>query len=133
MAHRSHVRAIAERSAPQLGLITTDQMSQLGVSPQARRTLEAHGSVERLGASVWRMPGHPPSWRQQLLAATLEAGPDAVVSHVPACALWRFAGIAPGRVEVTVPAPSARGACPVWCTAAATWRPSTSAAAASCR
>ena len=85
MAHdRSPMRAIAERSVKQLGLVTTEQLSGLGVH-------------------VWRLPGHPATWHQRLLAASLEAGPDAVVSHVAACALWRFEGIAPGAVEVTVP------------------------------
>jgi very-short-patch-repair endonuclease len=99
------MRAIAERSEPQLGLITTDQLTLLGVSRQGRRSLEAHGAIERLGTGVWRLPGHPPSWRQQLLAATLAAGPDAVVSHLAGCAWWRFEGVEPGAVAVTVPRP----------------------------
>ncbi|HET6949597.1 MAG TPA: DUF559 domain-containing protein [Acidimicrobiales bacterium] len=103
MTHRSHVRAIADRSAAQLGLVTTAQLTSLGVSEQVRRSLEAHRTLERVGARVWRLAGHPVSWRQQLLAATLEAGPGAVVSHLAACALWRLDGIAPGAVEVTVP------------------------------
>ena len=102
MAHVS-MRAIAERATTQLGLVTTDQLSGLGVTEQARRTLEVRGRLERLGTRVWHLPGHPASWHQRLLAATLEAGPDAVVSHLAACAWWRFEGISPGAIEITVP------------------------------
>jgi very-short-patch-repair endonuclease len=103
MAHLSDMRAIAERSASQLGLITSDQLDGLAVTRQSRRTLEERGAIERLGRRVWRLPGHPHPWHQRLLAAVLEAGPDAVVSHLAACAWWRFEGIAPGAVEITVP------------------------------
>lgn len=103
MAHVCNMRAIAERSTTQLGLITTDQLDSLGISRKQRRNLIARGALEPLGVRVARLPGYPASWRQRLLAATLEAGPDAVVSHVAACALWRFEGIGRGGVEVTVP------------------------------
>jgi very-short-patch-repair endonuclease len=103
MAHDTPMRAIAERSAKQLGLVTTEQLAVLGLTERGRRTLEARGSLERLGVRVWRLPGHPVSWHQRLLAATLEAGPDAVVSHIAACAWWRFEGIKAGAVEVTLP------------------------------
>lgn len=103
MAHRSHMRAIAERSTTQLGLITTDQLTRLGVSDQTRRRLAARDAIERVSPKVWRMPGHPRSWRQGLLAAILEAGPAAAVSHLAACAWWRFDGVPPGSVEVSVP------------------------------
>ncbi|HEY2999310.1 MAG TPA: DUF559 domain-containing protein [Acidimicrobiales bacterium] len=107
--HVLDLRPVTERSATQLGLVTGDQLAALGVSRQARRTLAARGALERLGATVWRLPGHPPSLHQALLAAVLEAGPDAAVSHMSACAWWRFAGIRPGAVEVSVPRPVQRG------------------------
>ena len=50
-----------------------------------------------------RVAGAPVSWEQRLLAGLLGLGPDAVVSHVAAAALWRFDGVRSGAVEFTVP------------------------------
>jgi very-short-patch-repair endonuclease len=97
------LRAIAERASQQLGLVTVDQLRDLHISSGTQRTLVRRGSLEPVGVRVRRLPGHPPTWHQRLLAATLEAGPGAVVSHGAALALWRFVGAAPGVVEVTLP------------------------------
>ncbi len=52
---------------------------------------------------VYRLNGVPASWRHTLLAACLAAGVSAVASHRAAAALWAFAAITPGFVEVCVP------------------------------
>src|SRR4029453_5676935 len=93
--HVLDLRPVTERSATQLGLVTGDQLPPLGVRRQARRPRAARGALERLGATVWRLPGHPPSLHQALLAAVLEAGPDAAVSHMSAGAGGRFARTRP--------------------------------------
>jgi very-short-patch-repair endonuclease/predicted transcriptional regulator of viral defense system len=103
MAHICDLTDVTARSVTQFGLVTTGQLDALGVGRQRRRTLEARGALERAGSRVWRLAGHPPTWHQRLLAALLEAGPDAAVSHMAACAWWRFAGIQPGAVEISVP------------------------------
>jgi very-short-patch-repair endonuclease/predicted transcriptional regulator of viral defense system len=108
MAHLCDIRAVAARSSGQFGLVTSAQLSELGMSRQGVRTLESRGALERLGGRVWRLAGHPPSHRQRLLAAVLGAGPGAAVSHMAACAWWRFAGITPGAVEVSVERPVQR-------------------------
>src|SRR5262245_34699214 len=103
------LRPLVRRSNGQLGLVTSDQLDGLGIRRYSRRTLEARGALERIGVQVWRLPGHPPSHEQRLLAAVLEAGPGAVVSHMAACAWWRFAGVQPGAAEVSVGRPTRRG------------------------
>jgi hypothetical protein len=62
-----------------------------------------HGRLERLARHTFRIAGVPVSWRQRLLAACLEAGEGAAVSHRSAAALHRFDGFPPGVVEITVP------------------------------
>jgi very-short-patch-repair endonuclease/predicted transcriptional regulator of viral defense system len=108
MPHLCDMRALAARSTGQFGLVTSAQLSELGVSRQGVRTLESRGALERLGGQVWRLAGHPPSHHQRLLAAVLGAGSGAVVSHMAACAWWRFAGIRPSAVEVSVERPLQR-------------------------
>lgn len=96
--------AIAELAPHALGLLTSAQLDRLGVSRQQRRTLARKGVLLHVGRGVMRHAAYPPSWRQQVLAAVLVAGPGAVASHMTAATLWRFDGMPPaGRVEITVP------------------------------
>ena len=95
--------AIAERAAQQLGLITVQQAHELGATRPMLRSRIRGRRLARLSPKVLRVAGAPSSWRQQVLAAVLEAGPGAVASHRTAAALWRFDGAVRGVVEVTVP------------------------------
>lgn len=96
--------AIAERSRNVLGLLTTTDLDAVGVTRQQRRTLVAHGVLVPVHAGVLRHAAHPPSWQQSVLAAVLAAGSGAVASHLTAAALWRFDGVTPAGIEVSVPA-----------------------------
>jgi hypothetical protein len=71
------------------------------------------GRLERLGASVFRVAGSPPTWEQQLVAAVLDLGPTALVSHRAAAALHGFDGYERRPVEVTMPR-SGRGVSQQW-------------------
>lgn len=95
--------AIAELAPKTLGLLTHAQLDTLGVTRQRRRTLVANGVLVPVAAGVVRHVAHPESWRQRVLAAVLAAGDGAVASHSAAAVLWRFDGLSPGPVEVTVP------------------------------
>ena len=95
--------AIADLAPKTLGLLTQDQLDALGVSRQQRRGLVARGVLDPMGAGVWRHAAHPTSWRQRVLAAVLAAGEGAVASHLAAAVLWRFDGVDPGVLDVTVP------------------------------
>ncbi len=96
--------AIAERAGQQLGLITFDQLDALGCTPAMRRARVRQGTLVPAGRRVLRAAAVSRSWEQQVLALVLDAGPGAVVSHRSAAALWGFKGIAPGAVEVSIPA-----------------------------
>lgn len=95
--------AIAERAREQFGLLTLDQLAELGCTRQMRRSRLTAGVFLQESTHVLRLASVPRSWEQRLLAATLEAGPAAVISHVAACALWGFHGVRPGAVELSVP------------------------------
>lgn len=97
------IGTIAERSRTQLGLLHRDQVLRLGGTPHQLRHLLDVGALERIEPSVLRMTGAPVTWEQLLLAGLLGLGPDAVVSHVAAAALWGLDGVRPGAVEFTVP------------------------------
>jgi very-short-patch-repair endonuclease len=95
--------AIAERAGQQLGLITRQQLAELGVTPDRLRTLTAEGLLVRAGPRVFRLAAFPRTHRQRLLEAAWVAGPGGVVSHLAAAGLWGFDGIQPTAVEVSVP------------------------------
>lgn len=87
-------------AADQHGLVTAAQLRGLGFS---RRQMTAHSRTRRLeqiAANVFRMPGSPRSWHQQLLAAVWRLGRDAVASHRSALALHALRPS--GLIEVTV-------------------------------
>lgn len=95
--------AIAELAPKTLGLLSIRMLDSVGITRQQRRTLIARGLLTPVGPGVLRHTAHPESWEQRVLAAVMVAGPEAVASHMAAAALWRFDGIDPGAVEVTVP------------------------------
>ena len=103
----SHTRAghaaIAALAARQYGVVTRGQLIELGLGPAAighgvrRGALHVvHRGVYAVGHRVLRREGH---W----LAAVLAAGPDAVLSHRSAAALWGIGDTRRARVEVIVP------------------------------
>ena len=95
--------AIAELAPKTLGLFTTAQLDALGVTRQQRRTLVRRGVLVPVAPGLVRHAACAVSWKQRVLAAVLAAGERAAASHMSAAALWRFDGVAPGAVEVTVP------------------------------
>jgi hypothetical protein len=85
-----------------LGLVTVNRLTALGLSRQQRRTLVANRVLVPVAPKVLRHAAWPATWQQSVLAAVLAAGDSAVASHFSAAALWRFDGINPGSIEVTV-------------------------------
>jgi very-short-patch-repair endonuclease len=95
--------AIAERAAPQLGLITTPDLRALGLTGRQIDRVLGNGVLRRIGRGVHALAGAPTSPRQRLLAATLLAGEGAVASHLAAAWVWGFDGIHPDEIELSVP------------------------------
>jgi very-short-patch-repair endonuclease/predicted transcriptional regulator of viral defense system len=89
-------------AARQHGCVTVDQARAAGLSvSQIHRRLRDE-RFERLGHHVLRVAGSPHSWEQQLMAALLDHGDGAVVSHHAAAALHAFDGFPRQPVEVTM-------------------------------
>jgi very-short-patch-repair endonuclease len=76
------------------------------------REIDVHvaaGRLERPYRGVLRFPGAPLTWEQAALAASMAAGPGAVLSHTSAARLWGL--LLPDArdiVEVSVPRPGYR-------------------------
>lgn len=94
----------AAKAAARYGLITWDELLEAGMSPDVTRRLVAEGQLTRVARGIYRMIGVKPTWRGRMMAACLQAGDGAVVSHRSAAAVWGLEGFEPPRiVDLTVP------------------------------
>lgn len=98
-------RRILELASTQLWLITTPQLEVLGVSRSGAYRRRRAGLLEMVHRHVARIGPAPQTQEQRLLAACLEIGPDAAVSHRSATWLWGAPGFDADCVDVSVPRP----------------------------
>ena len=95
--------ALAARASQQLGLVTTQQLVDLGISRRQTQSLVTSRILRRASTGVWAVASVPSSAHQRLLAAAFAAGPGAAVSHLAAAWVWGFDGIRPRAIELSVP------------------------------
>ncbi|MCU1463084.1 MAG: hypothetical protein JWO37_3159 [Acidimicrobiales bacterium] len=105
--------AVAARMRAQLALIERSQALMLGMTERQIDRLLATGRWSAAQMGVYGPSGVPRSWRRDLLAAVLAAGPNTVASGRSAARLWGLDGCTSSVIEVTVPyanKPRTRGA-----------------------
>jgi hypothetical protein len=95
---------LAKLAEGQHGLVTLDQIDQLGISrPMLARMLRA-GRLVRVAPRVFLVHGAPFTWQRRVLAECLSVGPYAVASHRSAAALYGLDGFDQLRVvHLSVP------------------------------
>lgn len=94
------MRAVVER---QHGVMTRAQAHRLGASSDALRSrLRSPGWVA-VSSRVIKLAGSPPTFPQWCMAAALDAGRGAAVSHVAAAALWGLPGFGTEHLHVSRP------------------------------
>jgi very-short-patch-repair endonuclease len=84
--------ALLRRSERSHGLLERGQVLALGVPPHTWRYLGRRGEWIVVTNRVVRRAGAPVTASQRALAAVLDVGPDAYVSHTSAAALWGVPG-----------------------------------------
>jgi very-short-patch-repair endonuclease len=102
MASVDHA-AIAHRAHEQLGLITTFDLRDLGLTGRQIERLLERGVLRRVGRGVYALVAAPSTPHQRLLAATLLGGEGAVASHLAAAWLWGFDGVRADGIHLSVP------------------------------
>jgi very-short-patch-repair endonuclease len=96
-------RRIAGIVRRQFGVIARKQLLDAGVTASG---ISRRVHVEKLVPilpTVYAVPWVPETWHQQVVAALLWAGDDAVASHRTAARLWEILEVASNRVEISVP------------------------------
>lgn len=97
-------RAVEARAARQHGAISVSQALDAGMTRKMVRQRREAGRWLRTGyVGVYRMAGHPATWKFRASAAVLAGPPGTVASHLTAAALLGLSS-APARPHVTVPA-----------------------------
>jgi very-short-patch-repair endonuclease len=98
---------IARLAARQHGVISASQLASIGITPAGITRRVRAGRLHRLHRGVYAV-GHAKVSRHGLwLAAVLACGPDAVLSHRAAAALWDLRRWS-GYPEITVPSTNGR-------------------------
>jgi hypothetical protein len=93
---------IARIARGQLGLVTLQQALDVGLSYEAVRHRVSIGRLTRSGFRVYAVAGAPRSWERTALAACLEVGRAAVLSHRSAATVWHLALPEPETVDLTI-------------------------------
>jgi len=92
----------------QAGYFTTAQASAMGVDRQRLARYAVAGRLERIRRGVYRLVPFPRSPHEDLFVAWLETGPDSVISHDSALALYELSDALPAAIHVTVPPTASR-------------------------
>jgi predicted transcriptional regulator of viral defense system len=102
-------RALARLATSQYGVVSVQQLLELGYSRDAVKRLVAAGRLHRLYRGVYAV-GHASLKPQgRLMAAALACGPGAVLSHQQAAWVWELRRGWGGALHVTVPTRGRKG------------------------
>jgi very-short-patch-repair endonuclease len=93
------IASLAER---QHGIVARVQLAALGIGRRAIGHRLESGRLHILYRGVYSVGHRVVSREGRWMAAVLAIGPDAVLSHRSAAALWGMRGTGRGRIEVTV-------------------------------
>jgi very-short-patch-repair endonuclease len=96
-------RALASLAGCQHGVVARRQLLALGLRHRTIERRIARGRLHRIHRGVYAVGHRSLSAQGRWLAAVLAVGPDAVLSHRSAAALWELRPAAGARVDVTVP------------------------------
>ncbi len=88
----------------QSGVISRKQLLELGLTSEAIDCRLENGRLHRVTPGVYAVGRPELTQRGRWMAAVLSCGPDAVLSHSSAAALWGIRLARGAGVEVTVPA-----------------------------
>jgi very-short-patch-repair endonuclease len=107
MRDRVDVR-VARRAGEQWGVVSLDELRACGLSSHAVMRRVRSGRLHPLHARVYAVGHANVPLEGRFLAAVKACGPNAVLSHFSAAALWTFVQWDDRHPEVTVPGPGTR-------------------------
>jgi very-short-patch-repair endonuclease len=101
---RDDDRELAELARQQHGVASRRQLTEVGFRKDAITVRLRSGRLHRVHAGVYAVvPRQLLSRQGHWMAAVLASGPNALLSHHTAAALWGLRGYSGGAIHVTVP------------------------------
>lgn len=100
--------ALYQIAEQQGGYFSAAQAREAGFSYSLLSYHVRSGRFERVKPRIYRFVQFPASAHEDLHVASLQAGPDAVISHDSALALYDLSDLLPDQVHVTVPRTASR-------------------------
>ena len=97
------VQSLYTLAESQSGYFTTAQAAERGVTRQLLAYHCAEGNIDRAAHGIYRLRRYPAQPFEDLIVACLWVGPDAVVSHETALAVYGLGDAMPATIHVTVP------------------------------
>ncbi len=106
--HHQREVALARRADRQLGVVTREQLDELGFTRTQIDRRVAQGRLHRLFHNVYAVGRRQVVDRARLLAAQLSLGPASFLSHRTAAAAWGLRAVNVRRIELTIPGTGGR-------------------------
>src|SRR5712692_10850614 len=95
--------ALYQIAEQQAGYFTTRQAYSAGFTSPLLAHHVRQGRFKRVKHGIYRFARFPEMPQADLFVALLELGPQAVISHESALALYDLSDVLPGIIHVTVP------------------------------
>ena len=95
-------KQLFELASQQAGYFTTRQAKRCGFSRSLLSHHAREGLYYRVYQGVYRLRDYPSTPREEVVAALLAAGEDAVVSHDSALDLYDLSDVVPAAIHITV-------------------------------
>ena len=105
---QSSARHVLELAGRQHGVVSREQLLDLGLNAQAIKHRMARGRLHSVFRGVYAVGRPQLSPRGRWMAAVLRCEPDAVLSHETAAGLWEMAAQRRESIELSVPPTTTR-------------------------
>jgi predicted transcriptional regulator of viral defense system len=107
-ANQSSYEALYQAAEQQAGYFTAAQARAAGYSQRQLTYYVKTHRFDRMRPGVYRLSQYPSSPNEDLFLAWLEVGPQAVISHESALALYELSDALPTVVHLTIPPQASR-------------------------
>lgn len=95
-------------AAEQAGYFTATQAGSVGFTPRRLNYYVRTGRFSRVSRGLYRLVLFPASPNEDLFVAWLKIGPQAVISHDSALALYELSDVLPGETHLIIPPTASR-------------------------
>jgi very-short-patch-repair endonuclease len=97
--------AVGEFAASRHGVLSKRQAASFGLKPSDLRRFVNHRLLQEVAPGVFLLAGSEPSWKQEIMSATLCSREIGVAGYESAAALHAVDGYPPGPLVLALPAP----------------------------